>query len=391
MKLHINEIIRRNVVKYDKTTGIFNNGADNCYPQRVERIINNSVTAKAAANKAKAFIIGNGFKDKSLNDIVIFEDINGKITLYDLLRQTAHSISRQNAASLNVQYNALYKKCGVKPMPYRNCRFGKKDSENYSGFIHYYYNWDKKPELKFNINDVEKINIYNPDERVVESQFKRGYKGQIAMLLLDDEYIYPLSQIDPSIEDADTEAQIKSFKNSELRKGFFAKYILYHTAFNNQSEQDEFKRTLKRFESGEFDSSILMAEAQFTEDGDLMKGGNFQIQKLEQNINDKLFETYEKTTSNNIRKSFWNIPSILIEQQEAAMFGQSGEAMKAAFAIYNSELKHIRKSISQWYKEIFSNFADGIFDNKDFEIEELTYTQENGTMDNSGAAGNQTA
>ena len=65
--------------------------------------------------------------------------------------------------------------------------------------------------------------------------------------------------------------------------------------------------------------------------------------------------------------------------------------MKAAFSIYNSELKHIRKSISQWYKEIFSNFENGIFDNKDFEIEELTYTQENGTMDNSGAAGNQTA
>lgn len=386
MKATLAEIVRRNFVKYDKQAGIYNNGVDNAYPQRVERIINNSVTAKACADKAKSFFVGDGFVNPALNDIVVYSDVNGKVTLYKLLSQIAHQISRQKAASLNIQYNALYDIAGVKSIPYRDCRFGKKDSNDYSGFIHVYDNWDKKPECKFDIKEAEKINVYNPDKNVVKTQFKKGYKGQISMLLLDDEYVYPLSQIDPALEDADTEAQIKAFKNGELRNGFFAKYILYHTKFENEKEQEDFKATMKKFVGGEFVSPVLMAEAEFNEQGEFVKSANFQLQKIEQNINDKIFESYEKSVANNIRKSFWNIPSILIEQQDASLFGQSGEAMKASFQIYNAETKNIRQAIEQWLKDIFSHSNITELKTADFTIKELSY----GTLDNSGSTTNQT-
>jgi len=57
MKLSLAEIIKRNVVKLDKEKGIYNNGIDNSYPQRVERLINNSVTAKCAADKLKSLLL----------------------------------------------------------------------------------------------------------------------------------------------------------------------------------------------------------------------------------------------------------------------------------------------------------------------------------------------
>lgn len=383
MKVALNEIQRRNVVKYDKVTGIFNNGLDNAYPQRVERIINNSVTAKAALNKAMSFFIGQGFEDKTLNDVIVYEDVNGKVTAYKLLTEIARNISRHLGAACQIQYDRNFDIAGVKPVPFRNFRYGKKDSYEYSGFGFLYNNWDRKIELKYDAKKAQKIHMYNPNKAVVESQFKdEKYTGQISVLKLDDEFIYPLSQIDAVLEDADTEAQIKAFKNGELRKGFFAKYILYHTRFNNEGEQLDFKEKIKRFESGEHDASVLMAEAEFDDDGNFIKSSAFQLQKIEQNINDKIFESYEHSVANNIRKAAWNIPSILIEQQDGALFGSSGEALKAAFDIYNSETQNVRSAITQYLKEIFSHSANSELKNKEFNIKKLTYEP---TLDNSGA------
>jgi hypothetical protein len=336
-------------------------------------IINASVTAKASVEKAKAFLIGNGFAN-GLNDVVVYEDVNGKVTLYNILTRIAHTISRHNAASLNVQYDGNFEVSGLKSIPYRDCRYGKADSNDYSGFIHVYDNWDKKRGVKFDPKEAQKINVFNPSKKVIEQQFKNGYLGQCSILRLDDEYVYPLAPIDPSLEDADTEAQIKGFKNGELRKGFFAKYILYHTEFATVEEQMDFKNVLKKFEGGDHTSSILMAEAEFDQEtGEFIKSANFQLQKLDQNINDKIFESYEKSVANNIRKTIWNIPSILIEQQEASMFGQSGEGMKVAFDIFNAETKNARAQISQWLKTILANSKNRDLRTADYTITPLTF------------------
>ena len=229
--------------------------------------------------------------------------------------------------------------------------------------------------MKYKLQDVEKINAYNPLKNVVQSQFEkygRNYKGQVSILRLDDEMVYPLSFIDTVIEDADTESQIKLFKNTELRKGFFAKYIMYHSKFNSDEEQQAAKEVLKKFESGDHESSILMLEAEFKADGTMVEGSSVKFDKLEQNINNDLFSTYEKTVSNNIRKAFLNIPSILIEQQEGSLFGSSGEAMETAFKIYNSETYNIRFLVSQWLTDLFKNSVIDELKTANFEIKPLT-------------------
>lgn len=378
MKVAINEISPRNVVKLDKQKGIFNNGLDNAYPQRVERIINNSVTAKAAVEKLASFLIGDGFLDSSLNEIVIHSDVNGKVTLYKLLSQIAHTAAKQHAAATIIQYDANAKKTGVRHEPYRNCRIGKTDDQDYSGFIYVYNNWDRREGETFNFQKAKKYHSYNPTKSVVLSQFEndgKSYIGQCALLLLDDEYIYPLAPIDPALEDADTEAQIKSFTNNEVRKGFFGKWILHHTHFSNAQEYEAFKATMKKFEGGEGNARILMSEAEFDETGEPIKGMNFKLESLQQNINDKLFEYYEKSRANNIRKAIKNIPSILIEQQEASVFGTSGESLAVATDIYNSETKSLRVAISQYLKEVFSNHIEPILANADYEIKPLSFTR----------------
>ena len=385
MKSTIVDLQQREIITVDKQKGIYNNGIDNAYPQRVERIINNSVTAKAACDKAKAFIVGEGFASDALNEYVIYDDLHGQVTLYDLLTKVAHSISRQKAAAINVQYNGNLEVSALKHVPYRNCRIGKKDSNGYSGLIHVYSNWEKRQGEDFKPLNATKINVFNPKKEVVREQFKKNYLGQMAMLLLDDEFVYPLAQIDPALEDADTEAQIKGFKNGELRGGFFAKYMVYHTAFENQRDQEQFKNTLSEFQGGDHKKSLLLIPATFDQEGNFVADSNIKIEKIEQNINDKIFESYEKSVANNIRKSMWNIPSILIEQQDGSMFGSSGEAMKAAFEIYNAETRNLRKTVSNWLTQILKYSADPILKNADYTIKELSH----GTpLDNTGTATN---
>ena len=385
MKATIIDLQQREVVSIDKQKGIYNNGIDNAYPQRVERIINNSVTAKAACDKAKSFIVGNGFESEVLNEYVIYSDVTGDVTLYDLLTKVAHSISRQKAAAINVQYDGNFDVSALKHVPYRNCSIGKKDSVGYTGIIHVYSNWEKRQGEDFKPLNATKVNVFNPNKEVVKAQFKDNYLGQMAMLMLDDEFVYPLAQIDPALEDADTEAQIKGFKNGELRGGFFAKYMVYHTAYENISDQEQFKKTLGEFQGGDHKKSLLLIPATFDADGKFVSDANIKLEKIEQNINDKIFESYEKSVANNIRKSMWNIPSILIEQQEGSMFGSSGEAMKAAFEIYNAQTRNLRKTVSNWLKMILSHSKDEILRNADYTIKELSY----GTpLDNIGTTGN---
>jgi hypothetical protein len=381
MKATINQIPKRNAVKLDRQRGIYNNGLDNAYPQRIERIINSSVTAKASADMLKKFLIGGGFVDDKLNNVVISSDIFGRVTLLKLHQQVSQTVSRQNAASLAIRYDKNYQITEVKHLPYRDVRFGKQDSNDYSGMIFYYNNWQKDPTINngFKASDIAKINIFNPMPDVVKTQWekeKNNYRGQIAVLRLDDEYIYPLSPVDAALEDCDTESQIKLFKNTELSKGFFAKYILWHTNFADESEQRAFKEVLQKFEGGDHASSIMMAEATFDAEGNMINdGGSFKLEKVEQNINDKLFESYEKSVANNIRKSFSSIPAILIEQQDGSFFGQSGQAFVEAFNFYNTQIAEIRNSISEWYKEIFKYSKDEYLRTADYTLKPLQYTK----------------
>ena len=64
IELHTREI---EAISRDKRKNVYTNGIDDNYPERIELIINNSVTAKMSANKMASFIIGKGFVDKSLN------------------------------------------------------------------------------------------------------------------------------------------------------------------------------------------------------------------------------------------------------------------------------------------------------------------------------------
>lgn len=362
-----------------KVDGIIGYDIDNAYPSRMERLINASVTAKAAAGMYRRFLSGAGFKNAALNSIIVGKDHYKDITALDLLQKTARSISYFNGGYWRLQYTG-FQVSGVRLEPFRYCRLGEMDSTDYSGKIVVYNNWDKWRENKLKKSEYIAVDVYNPDPRAIAAQADAAggfskWRGQMYFTFLEDEYIYPLSPLDPVKWDADTEAQISIFKNGELRRGFFLKYIMHHTKFNSDTEAEDFKNKMKGFMGGDHNNSMIILEGTFSPDGKIIDGENIKIEKIEQNINDKLFEGYESSTQDSIRKAYNAIPQILIAYEDSKLGTTSGEALRQASEFYNQQTVEPRMRISQMFKDVFDNHENPALRGQDWGIEELTLGQ----------------
>ncbi|SNA77296.1 hypothetical protein [Flavobacterium psychrophilum] len=356
------ELAKRLIV-FDKQLGVYQNGEDNNYPERIERLINGSATAKPAAKLFRKYIIGKSFDEETNNFIV---NKSKSTTIRKFLTKISNSYAYQCGVFIHVNYNLNHKITSLDVLPYSHCRVGKKDDKDYSGKIIVYDNWDESngaiDKKKFNV-----IDVFNKNKKVISAQIEKAgnidlYKGQVFFYNPEDT-IYPLAHIDNVMNDADSEKMSSVFKNTSLRKGFFGKKIVItppmlgvdlrmdNSLLNDdqliekryaETEIENFNTTMKTFIGADSAESLLHLQMEFEGD-DIEKSIKFL--DVNTNINDKLFEYTEKSTSNNIRKSFANVPSILIENNDNSVFGQSGEMLKQAKIFYQDQTEEDRDAI----------------------------------------------
>ena len=360
-----------------KVEGIAKYDIDNAYPTRMERLIDASVTAKSAAAMLTRFLIGDGFENELLNKISIGKDRFGRdLPLYSLLGSVCKSAAYFNGFYVRMQYNADLKTVSLRKENFKHCRFYEMDTQDNAAKIAVYNNWDRQKGIKYDKGAASKVDIYNANETAILAQIKTAkgiekWKGQIFFWFEDDDYIYPQSLIDPVQYDADTEKQVSMFKNGEIRRGFFAKNIIYHTEFDNQADADDFADKLNQMVGGGHDYANMVVAGEFDADGKLKTGDNIHVEAIEQNIDDKLFSTYETSTTNNIRKAFHAIPQILIDYEDGKLGTTSGEALRQASEFYNTQTKDLRKQVAMSFKQIMSNWKDDM-SNETFNIKQLT-------------------
>ena len=376
-RIEIGELPEPFIVRPVKQEGIERYDIDNSYPTRIERIINSSVTAKQSARMLSRFIIGKGFKNEYLNNLVVGKDrYERPVTALKLLKQIAISVAYFSGFYVRAQYDGNLNVTGFMHEDFKNCRFGLKDSQEYSGKIVIYNNWDKSKSTRIDKKKFITVNVWNNNLKVIESQIKKAksivkYRGQVYFNFLDEYYIYPQSMFDPVQYDADTENQISRFKNGELRRGFFMKKIIHHTTFESDKDAMDFKDKLMQFQGGGHELSFMVLEGTFDDTGKLIEGENIKIEDIKQNINDKIFEIYEKSCINNIRKAAYAIPQILIDYEDGKLGTTSGEALFQASRFYNDQTDELRSSVEQSFKEMFSIWKDEAIRNEMFEIEPL--------------------
>ncbi|PWB24658.1 hypothetical protein [Flavobacterium sp. HTF] len=358
MRIKLVDLDNRLSVKYNKQDGIYNWGDDNAYPQLVKSLINSSVTAKQCVDLNSKYIYGKGFEfvQNITNKNSLIINKRG-LNINQLLRIVSREFSEQNNIFLHVNYNALYEVSSVDLLTSEDVRIGKSDSTGYSGKFVVYDNWDKSKSKKIEKKDFILIDKFNPSPAIIEAQVEAAggwnkYKGQLLHITADFNELYSLSDVDSVLYDADSEYQASVFKNSGLRKGFFGAKLFVTKPFTDDMERRDFEKTINDLKGSENSSGVLLLEANGQSD---VLSEHMLIQNIDSNIDDKQFESSEQSSAKNIRKAF-GVPSILIEDGDNSIFGQSGELLKEAKKTHWENKEEERNIITDTFQLLFSNF-----------------------------------
>lgn len=358
MKIKLVDVDNRLSIKYNKVDGIFNWGADNAYPQLVKSLINSSVTGKQCVDLNSKYIYGKGFEFASTitdkNSLIVNKR---GLNINQLLRIAAREFSEQNNVFLHVNYNALYEVTSVDLLTCEDVRIGKSDSSGYAGKFVEYDNWDKSKSKKIQSKDFIIIDKYNPLPTVIDAQVEAAggwnkYKGQLLHVTADFNSLYSLSDVDSVLYDADSEFKAALFKNSGLRKGFFGIKLFITKPFADDYERKQFEQTINDLKGSENSSGVLLLETNLESDN---LAEHILIQNIDSNIDDKQFESSEQSSAKNLRKAF-GVPSILVEDGDNSIFGQSGELLKEAKKTHWENKSEERDILVDAFSTIFSNF-----------------------------------
>lgn len=377
IKTTLLDIFKR-IVPFNKKLGIIFNGADNAYPERVDRFINNSVTAKTSSRIMASYLAGKGW-GKDDNKTVVHKD--NKTTLLKFTNKVSQSLAKQRGVFIHINYNMNFTFDSFDVLPYNHCRLGKKDDNKYNGKIVVYDKFTEgrqsSREKSFREKEFNILDVFNPNEKVIQSQVDavkgwENYKGQIWYVNLDEDYFYALSQIDPVLHDCDSEGQASLFKNSSLRRGFFGKEMVITKPLagdrdefpignegdvkfaDAQSERENFKKTMEGFLGAGNNDGLLHVEMEL--DGDDFDK-EIKFEQINSNINDKLFAYTESSIFLNILMAFNNIPADLV-RSTSGVFSNSGDSLNVMKETYQESTIQERESLIETVKVLMKGFRD---------------------------------
>lgn len=353
-------------IKADKNTSdrIYSRDADNMYPLRIEKVINNSPTGRRCANLMAKYIAGQG-------NVSNFPVSKG-IFINDILRKASRSIAYQYGVYFQVKYmidldrsyiNDIpsFKSGSVEVLDYAVMAKSKEDDADYPGKFYalkddckggllnsndefnkwyYPYNGDNKVIRAQMLNDCRLKGIDSP----TMEQLIQNYRGQVYYLNLTPEYIYALPLGDSVYNDMDTEFRISLYNNTQTRKGFLGKTIVVKYE-EDEDSAEEFDSELAEFLGAENSSTVFTVEVPQNIDKDLDKA--FVVNQLKAQFDDKLFESTIKNLRQNIMGSFNNIPEPLVFSGAGSMFGTSADTYTEMKLFYWEQNEYERSALEQ--------------------------------------------
>jgi len=365
MRTLLIDIFKR-LTPWTKGFDVYSNDVDNAYPERMDRLINNSVTAKSAANIMVQYLIGKGY-GPDVDSIIVNKDKSLK--LVDFADDIADDIVKQRGVFIHVNYNALYQISDMSVLPFEWCRVGKKDSTDYSGKIAINKDWTNKAKK----NDIQLIDVFNDRKSVIDAQVEKAggwehYKGQVLFVNQDSKLIYPLSRVDSVADDCDSEAQSAIYKNRLLRKGFFGNTLVVtrplvgdgvepgtKAYMDAEGERTAFQKAIKESLGAENTGGVLCLEMDFA--GEKLEDA-ILIKQIESKIDDKLFSYTESSVRENILVAFNNLPVGLMKTNDSALFGNSGEAIREMKLTYWENTTKERNLLTAILTSLLSKMQD---------------------------------
>lgn len=344
---------------FNKRLGIVFNGEDNMKPTVIENLIDSSPTAFQCAWIYETFIGGAGF-EVDLSKVNLSEDEFTFSNPNDLLFDISESVSRHQGVFVHVNYNLNYEKDSFAVIPYTLCRLGKSDSDYFTGKIAVSRKgWGRSLKRE----QIEILNVYNPRPEVIQAQVEDAggwefYQGQIMFFKLSKKHTYPRSLIETAYKFADVENQLGSFYNGTVKRGFEDITFIRHRKFGNVQDQKDFEGNIKALSGVENASSKMMIEDDW--DDEREKSGNFKFDTLKNTIDAAKYQHFETSSSNYIRKSFKDIPALLIDSISGKLGNSNGDDMRMAQSIYNAKISKDQEKLEILCAELFRGYKTPI-------------------------------
>ena len=82
---------------------------------------------------------------------------------------------------------------------------------------------------------------------------------------------------------------------------------------------------------GEGERLMIITDELDENGGEIRENGAFRFEKIENNIHDTLFDSWETIITNRIRKAAYALPEILIQHEQSKLGTTSGNAITEAF------------------------------------------------------------
>lgn len=365
---------REIVVSENGASKTYSRDVDNLYPIRIEKIINNSATARRCANLMAKYIAGNGNKENFL--------VKKGLYINDIIRSSSTSISKQYGVFFKVEYaldkesllssldnKPQFKPTSVEVLDYVLMAKSKEDDDKFPGKF-YVLNLDEEKSIFSESSDDDTwFYPYNRNSKVILKQMYNdcringikeptihdlieNYRGQVYYLNLTPEYIYALPLADSVYNDCDTEYRISNYNNTQTRSGFLGKTMIvkYAEALEAENENsggadEDFNDELKDFMGSENSGNLFVVEIPQSIDEDLEK--SFVVKQLKPQFDDKLFESTVKSLRQNIMGAFNNIPEPLVFAGSGALFGTSADAYTEMKIFYWEQNEYERSALEQ--------------------------------------------
>lgn len=329
---------------------IYMRDADNLYNLRIEKVINNSPTAKRCSNMMAKYIVGNGIA----NEIVVNK--KGE-TLNDIADLASNEISTQYGVfffiswTIDIDYDQLKPKfvpTNLKVLDSIPLAKSKVDDDGFPGKIYQLNMIARKEQFKKVDKETTWFYPYNDNPKVILAQMKndcklkgileptpadlvQNYRGQVYYLNLTPKYHYALPPWDSVYDDMDTEYRISRYNNTQARGGWLGKTIIKKFG-GDDDDDDSFNKTLKANLGSENAADVMVVDIPEGTTDDLAKA--FVVDQLKPQFDDKLFESTKKSLRENIAGNFNNAPTVLLFSGDGSLFGTNSEMYLQAKRFY---------------------------------------------------------
>ncbi len=336
--------------------GTINYDVDNIYPQRMELLKAASGTTTRCVNTYSRFLVGQGFKDTTFWKSKINRQGG---TIDGMLRKHSKDFALTPGIAIHINYNILLEPIEWSYVPFSFIRLCSQDK--FAGKVAVYNDWSMKKKKTIKPEDIDYIDQYQKDKQVIQEQIDAAggfnkWKGHIYWVS-SDENEYPLSIIDPVIEDVQADAETKYFRYRSLTTNFMPSHILITDPAEDEKSEDEFQKQLTNFQGAKQSNKIFHIQKTPEQTVKLEK---FDIQDT-----DKMFEITNRTIKDSIIEVF-GMPGILLNVRVPGQMGGDSKERKEATDNFNSLTHDDRVWLSEKYKYVFE--GTGLNQTGDYDI-----------------------